>query len=153
MKKIILSLCFLALAKISSAHVTRIVEISRHDGLFGYYSDVEQKFLGYFSSGAEWWSLVCENPGFVRCRLRASAGKSSRDLEIEDVENAKLDDLMLNLENDQISQGHTTGEATNHYQTTLSDNSTIDIYITITWQPDPNDPGGTLFHAEISDNG
>ncbi len=148
--KVLLALCFFGLVNAASAH--RIVEIYRSGGLFGYYSDVRQTFMGYFSGGAEWWVLECTDPGFVKCKLRPSAGKTVRQGEIEEIEDNKLSDLMLEIETGQIANNVTTGSQTKHYQSTLSDNSVIDIYIAISWRPDPNGSGKTLFHADITNS-
>jgi len=147
-KTVLIALFFFGMIGTSSAH--RIVEISRSNGLFGFYSDIEQVFMGYIGT-VEWWVLTCNNPGFVRCRLRATAGKPPREAEIEEIENTKLSDLMMTIEETEIPN-NPTGEDTKHYQTTLSDYSIVDIYVVINWHPDPNNSNNTLFHADISHN-
>jgi hypothetical protein len=153
MKKSILFLfLLLGLSYAGSAHVTRYVNIERHNGFFGFYSWVDQQFMGYTGSGIEVWNLMCQDPGFVRCRIKATGARPSRDAEIVEIEDNTLADLMLDIEQNNISQGTTTGQVQKHYQSTLSDGSTADIYMTVSWQPDPNDSNASLFYAEISDN-
>jgi hypothetical protein len=147
-KQLFFLLCLLGLVGTISAK--RIVDIHRSNGLFGHYRDLDQTFMGYFQNGTEWWILNCENPGFVNCSLRATAGKTQRESEIEAIENIKLSDLMIEIEADEIEDNNTSGSTTRHYQSTLTDGSTVDIYIVISWQPDPGNSENTLFHAEIT---
>lgn len=149
-KLIVIALCLFGTIKDISAH--RVVEVSQHGGLFGFYGHREQTLIGYFPNGDQWWFLECWGPGVLSCRLRPTAGKPPRAAEIEEVENAKLDNLMLTIQTDQIDNNVTSGHQLKHYQTTLSDNSVVDIYIDITWSVDPADPSKTLFRADISNS-
>lgn len=151
-KTTLLLFLLLGLSFAGSAHVTRYVSIERHNGFFGFYNWVDQQFMGYMSNGTEMWQLLCLDPGFVRCRIKATGARPSRDAEIVEIEDNKLADLMLEIEQTDISQGTTSGSVQKHYQSTLSDGSTADIYMTVSWQPDPNDSNASLFQAEISDN-
>lgn len=141
--KVVLTLALLGILSTASA---RIVDISRRNGFFGHYSEVRQTYMGNLN-GEQWWTLDCSNPGTVKCKLRPSAGKTQRQLDIEEVENNSLDNLMQTIEN----TGTASGNESHHYQTTI-DNVVVDIYITISWQPDPNDSTNTLFHASISNS-
>ncbi|PBQ32586.1 hypothetical protein CNR22_12655 [Sphingobacteriaceae bacterium] len=151
-KTALLLFCIIGLAYASCAHVPRIVNVSRSNGLFGFYSDIRQDFLGYYPNGAEAWNLTCENPGFVSCRLRATAGKTARELEIENIEDTKLSDLMIDVEANNIPNGQPYGSTIRHYQATLSDNSTIAIYITLTCTTGKSNPGSTNFNVTITAN-
>lgn len=141
--KVVLTLALLGILSTASA---RIVDISRRNGLLGYYGKITQTYMGTLN-GQDWWVLDCCDPGFNKCKLRPSAGRTQRQLDIEEVENTNLASLMLNIEN----TGTSSGNESHHYQTTI-DNVVVDIYITISWEADPNDSNNILFHAKITNS-
>lgn len=141
--KVLLTLALFGILSTASA---RIVDISRRNGLLGFYGKITQTYMGTLN-GQDWWVLDCCDPGVNRCKFRPSAGKTQRQLDIEEVENSNLATLMLNIEN----TGTGSGNESHHYQVSI-DNVVVDIYITISWEPDPNDSSNTLFHANISNS-
>jgi hypothetical protein len=147
--KIILVVSFFVL--VSSIKANRIVDIYRKNGFCGFYNNVEQVYMGSLN-GADWWTLTCIGPGTNRCKMHYIYGIVTLQDEIAVAEDNLLGDLMDNTETDEISNGNTTGQVIKHYQSTLSDNSVADIYITLSWAPDPNDSGNTLFHARITNS-
>lgn len=141
--KVLLALCFFGMINAASA---RIVDIHRANGLFGHYAEITQIYMGILN-GEQWWTLDCQDPGFSKCKLRPSAGKTQRQLDIEDAENNTLETLMTTIEN----TGTASGNESHHYQVTI-DGVVVDIYISISWEPDPNNSGMTLFHATITNS-
>ena len=148
MKKLVLIVALALFGIVNQASAHLIVDISRSNGFFGYYNHVEQQYMGQLN-GCSWYTLVCENPGFIKCKLRYIARTTPRDGEIGEIESTKVTDLMTEVETNQINNGTPTGQTTRHYQSTLSDNSVIDIYVTLSWSPDPAHTGYSLFHAEV----
>lgn len=147
--KIVLVTCFFAIVSSINAH--RIVDIHRSNGFLGHYNEITQTYMGKLN-GSDWYQLNCVGPGFNRCKLRYITGFVSRAEEIARAEDNLLDNLMVAVEADEIEEGVTTGETYKHYQTTLSDGSVVDIHITLTWRPDPDDNNSTLFHATITNS-
>jgi hypothetical protein len=149
MKKLVLiALCLVGASNIKAS---RIVEIYRSGGFFGYYGDIKQTFMGWIGN-EQWWILECHDWGFTQCKLRPSAGRTQKQLEIEEIENTQLSNLMTSIETDEINNGNTNGEQTKHYQSTLSDGSVVDIYLTISWSPDTEHSGDTKFTARITNS-
>lgn len=150
MKKIVLvALLFFGIHQMANA---RIVEIHMSRGFFGHYGDITQTYMGLIN-GEQWWILNCHSWGVKKCRLRPTAGKVGRDLEIEQIENAKLDNLMVSIETEDIADGTLSGQTTRHYQAVLEDSSVVDIYISITWTINANNPDVIIFNANVINMG
>jgi hypothetical protein len=149
--KIIVMFCFFAMLNGVKAH--RIVDIQRSNGFFGFYGTVDQSYMGTIN-GEPWWNLYCHGWGTTRCKMRyiSTGSVTHQEEEVTVSEDNTLGDLMDAVETNEISVGVTTGETFRHYQTTLSDNSVVDIYIALTWAPDPNDTNGSVFHATITNS-
>lgn len=123
----------------------------KNGGLFGY-NDVKQTFNGYDQNGNENWTLNCYDPGFASCRVRSTAMAMPSDpIEAETLT------AMVNshnsafgwVENEIDNNNQASGTALKHYLVQLSNNTYIDIYVQISWQPDPNDSSATIINAEV----
>jgi hypothetical protein len=124
---------------------------SKFGGILGiWYDYVSQTPLGTDADGNSHYNLFCRNPGSTRCRVHSTQGVGlpPRDTEIGDMQQLLLNN-QLDRYQEEVYSGNINGSITKTHLVTLSDGSTISIYIKVNWSPDLSDPGAFKFHAEV----
>lgn len=150
MRKYKLILISVILLSGTMAQARRIVVDSwRSGGLFGYYNRVDQQYFGVINN-FDFYTLICEGPGFNRCRLHyATANTTPRESEIDAYSERFLEEEMFKID-EAIANGKERGTVSKKMQVTLSDNSQVWICIDLKWKPD-TERGGYSIKGKVQD--
>lgn len=125
----------------------KIVEVHRSGGCFRRYWNVNQTYMGMLN-GYHWWNLDCTGCGFERCQTYMMMSQvPGGGNEIDDKEELASNDV-IDIVEGRIDGGAGTGSDNYHYQYQLSDQTTLDVYVTVSWEPDG--AGGSNIHLEIT---
>lgn len=144
MKKLIFAVALVA--SLGALEAKPIVEIYRKSGFCGMYNRVEQEYMGVIN-GRDWWILTCQNPGFNQCRMHYA--NTNFPSQVKDYELNDLNDALdwVGRQIDVSNNG--SGNAIKHYLNQLSDGTSVDVYVQVKWEIDPQDSSQTHITCEV----